>query len=174
MSGIGGVGGSNAELVQMLQQMASRQGGQGPRVGGGQSGGGGGPGAMMQNQLVSFAESAGLDTETVSSLQADVKSAVTTALEDAGSSGTNPKEAVSSAVRGVFDEYGLDSEAFKGQMDQARSDMRSKLMGALGGTTGGPQSGANLLGQLFGSRGEESDVSSLLAQLNISLVDEQA
>ncbi len=121
MSIIGSVGGTNSELMQMLQRLAgqSDESSQGTAVRGSPPQGApppGGPpdgGAMLSEEVASFAEEAGLDAETIAALQEDLEAAIASAMENAEESqSTDPREIIDGAVTSTLAEYGLDGEAF--------------------------------------------------------------
>ncbi|MBN1512581.1 MAG: hypothetical protein JXB13_11245 [Phycisphaerae bacterium] len=169
MSTIGSVGGSGSDLIQMLQRLAGQS--ESPQefaVGGSPPQGGPPPGgppedcaSMVTDQVASFAEAEGLDSETVSSLQEQLASAISAALEESDGS-TDPRELIDGAILSTLEEYGLDGEAFlselKGSMPappnagemgrgSTDSDIMSQMLSSLTGSTdtAGPSTQVSLL-----------------------------
>ena len=115
MSAISTMGSTNKS--QMIQQLLQQS--QATRT---QSG----PPPQVQAQPQSVAQAAGLDASIIANIQADMKSAIKSALADIDGS-TNPRTAVSSAVKEVFEKHGLSPEDFKAKMTYAMNQSDSPL-----------------------------------------------
>ena len=107
MSALSAVGSTNQS--QMMQQLLKQA--QGTRT---QPT----PPPQFQAQLQTAVQAAGLDASTIANIQGDIQSAIKTALSGLDGS-TNPREAVSSAVKEVFEKYGIDPQDFKSKMAEA-------------------------------------------------------
>lgn len=159
MSAISSIGSLDQTLLmqQVQQQMESGP----PEMANGMTGpppmsGQGPPG---ETQFVSVAESFGLDSEEAESLHSDVQTAVQEAL-DGLAEGEDPRAAIETAIGGVMEEYGIDAEAFKAEMEsQMGGPPPGGPGGGMSGVTYDPQTmQSDLLSSLL--EGDEDDSSS--------------
>ncbi len=115
MSSISSVGSSISALTQQVQsQSGSRaqhpRGGRPPE-----------PTAEMKAQFESAAKSAGIDVDQLNSLQSKIEDAVKNAVDN--SSGTDPREAIQSAVETVLKDNGIDPEDLKSKLESVFEKM---------------------------------------------------
>jgi hypothetical protein len=172
MQSIGTVGGSGSELMQMLQRLAGQQGTSAT----GSTRPFGPPSEKMQAEMDrKFEETLkgmGVDDETVSQIQDEIKSAVS---ETIGSQGKDAdgRQAVQDAVDSVLQKHGIDMEEFKSQFKPPTDGM-----GPPGGVSDlsalSDQSSSSGSLQLSGLRWNTDDISSELLKSLLPLVDEQA
>ena len=123
----------------------------------------GGEGPFGGGRLEAIASAAGLDEETVESLQSDLRAAVGSVLEET-EDGEDPREAIKSAIESTFAAYGIDAETLKESLGEA--GMRPPPPGGGMGGFGSPPSG---------NSGYASELSAVdfLSQM-VPLVDEDA
>ena len=174
MSIIGSVGGTGSELIQMLQRLAGQSDENSKRIAarGSPPPGGFPPGgppeggaAVLTEKVGAFAEAAGLDSETVTSLQDQLSSAISAALEDADES-TSPRELIDGAILSTLEEYGLDGEAFLSEL-KASMPTGGPSMGGMEGQL----SRGDMVSEMLSSLGVSTDASSLSAGTSLSLLD---
>ncbi len=171
MSIIGSVGGSGSELMQMLQRLAGQSEspngsgapGSPPRGGFPPGGPPEGGAAVLADKVGAFAKAAGLDSETVTSLQDQLGSGISAALEDTDGS-ADPRELIGGAILSTLEEYGLDGEAFLSEL-KASMPTGGPSLGGLGSQL--PSS--DIVSQMFSLLNGNTNTSTLSA--NVSLLD---
>ena len=119
MLSIDSLGGSGSELMQMLQRLTGQSDNtmgiaarsNGPPQGAPPDGPPSGAPPQLTDAVASYAEEAGLDEETIATLQDELNSEISAAFESA-EDGADPREIIDAAIASKFEEYGLDGEAF--------------------------------------------------------------
>ncbi|HRX84131.1 MAG TPA: hypothetical protein P5572_03850 [Phycisphaerae bacterium] len=175
MSTVSSVGGYGQELLQMLQNFklqkndpstAKTQALQpAARLAKGLSN----RSEKFENEVGSFGEASGLDSDDVAALKQDVHTAIDNALQNANGS-QDPRELVKSAVESTLQSYGLDASAFEAQLQKNAPappafGAPGAALGGAGQANGDSGSTSPLLGLLNG----KADSSGILSSL--SLVD---
>ncbi len=172
MSTIGSVGGTGTELIQMLQRLAGQSDNDsegfaargsppsgGPPPGGPPEGGA----SAITDKVGEFAESAGLDSETVTSLQDQLSSAISAALENADES-TDPREVIDGAILSTLEEYDLDGEAFLSEL-KASAPAGGPRTGEMGGQLPSSDVSSQMLSLMNGGASSLSTSMSLVDTL---------
>jgi hypothetical protein len=161
------VGSGNTELVQLLQQAARQQESQqkGPATGGlgvgpfnGAAGSSGRPNPF-EEKLQAFAEEAGLDEATISSLQDDLRAAVSSVVSETGSE-SDRRAAIDDAVKATLEKHGLDGDSFISELQAERESFMQRQGGVMPSLRGASQnSGWAQLLAAAGSGGVDGAVS---------------
>ncbi len=119
MSSISSVGSSISAFTQQVQSQGANRpphGGRPPE-----------PTAEMKAQFESAAKSAGIDVDQLNSLQSKIEDAVQNAVES--SNGTDPREAIQSAVETVLKDNGIDPEDLKSKLESVFEKMGANKPG---------------------------------------------
>ncbi len=119
--------------------------------------------AVLADKVGAFAKAAGLDSETVTSLQDQLGSGISAALEDTDGS-ADPRELIGGAILSTLEEYGLDGEAFLSEL-KASMPTGGPSLGGLGSQL--PSS--DIVSQMFSLLNGNTNTSTLSA--NVSLLD---
>lgn len=169
MSIIEGIGGSGSELIQMLQRLSGQgESSKGFASRGSPPAGGVPPGGppegcatAITDKVGAFAEAAGLDAETVASLQDKLSSAISAALEEMDGS-TDPRELIDGTILSTLEEYGLDGQAFLSELKASMHAGGPSLDG-----TGGQLSSSDIMSQMSSLLNSSADPTSYSASLSL-------
>jgi hypothetical protein len=83
-------------------------------------------GAEFEAQFTDAAVAAGLDAGKADELQNQIKSLVQETLQNSAGT-TDPRQAVQSAIDGLLEEYGVDLDQFKSQLQSSMSGLQGAI-----------------------------------------------
>lgn len=127
-------------------------------------------GAML-DQIEALAANAGLDSETITALREDLKTAIAGAMEQAKPDGGNadPREAVRGAIRDTLSKYGIDAANLR------PNDASAETRVGMGRGTRPSQTGRLEIANLVDLQDESAESSLLKSLLDmLQLIDKEA